>query len=251
MNLRIENITKNYIRGEGDTNIFSAIKNASIDIECGKMVIIRGKSGSGKSTLLNVISGILPPDEGHVYIDNNDLYLLDDNDLSVCRNTCFGIIPQIYSGLFSLCVYDNIYLPRKLLLKNFNGINKNIKNEFLKDIINKNTDENQIKETDTFILDLIKKFDLTSLLKEYPENLSGGEMRRMSFVRAFVNNPDIIMADEPTGDLDNENTMLVFKTLREYADSGKIVLIVTHENIGDEYADFVYSVNDGNLEINN
>ena len=168
-----------------------------------------------------MLSGLLTPTEGKVWLDETDLYQLSDDDLSRLRNEKIGVIPQGKSALDALTVWENILLPLNL--------------------------RGSKKETDAADV-WLERLGIAHLRNAMPAELSGGELRRMAIARALAGTPDILLADEPTGDLDDENTQLILKLLREEANRGAAVLIVTHESGALAYADNSYRMNEGILE---
>ena len=219
MKVRGENIKKDFVRKTKDTNIFTAVKTCDIEIPAGALTVVRGRSGGGKSTLLNILAGILKPTEGKVFYDDMDIYEMDDEALSQFRNENIGYVPQGKSAIASLSVFENIMLP---------GILYGNRNE-----------EKAAK--------LMEQFDITGIKNAMPEELSGGELRRMAIARALINNPKVLFADEPTGDLDDENTIIVFEALKNIAKEGTAVLMITHEGEAEGYADRVFRMDAGVL----
>lgn len=210
-----QDICKRYFRETSEANYFTAVEPVSFSLKNGEVTVLMGRSGSGKSTLLSMLAGLLKPTDGRIITDGTDIYSLSERELSVFRNKKIGVVPQGYTALFNLTTAENIMLPAGMYKQNMTG-------------------KDQVRD---YTRELMKKLGIYELRKEYPANLSGGEMRRMAIARGIINRPDIILADEPTGDLDDENTLLVFKLLRELADSGAAVLIVTHEDIAGDFAD--------------
>ena len=219
MQVRAENIKKEFIRRSGETNVFTAVKPCSITLFPGKLTVVRGRSGGGKSTLLNILSGILTPTEGKVFYDDRDIFTLSDEELSAFRNQNIGYIPQGKSAVSSLTVKENILLPLALYGE---------------------TDEAEAER-------LMELLDLAALKDAYPAEMSGGELRRMAIARALIRKPSVLFADEPTGDLDDENTALVFQILRDAASDGMTVMVVTHEGEAAGYADRIFRMDGGNL----
>ena len=191
------------------------------ELECGKMIEITGRSGSGKSTMLNMLAGMLMPTSGKVLLDDTDLYALDEKSLSRLRNEKIGLIPQGHTALLSLTVLENVILPAILYHKDA-------------------PPEESAKE-------LLEKVGIGNLANAKPNELSGGELRRMAISRAMLLHPGILLADEPTAGLDNENRLAVLSLLRIAADDGAAVLLVTHENEAAQYADQVYTMDGGKL----
>ena len=219
MILKAEGINKRFFRQTKGANYFYAVDKTDIELKGGELTAITGRSGSGKSTLLNMLSGLLEPTEGKVLFDGRDIYALGDKELSMLRNEHFGIIPQGQTGLASLTVLENVLLPCYMYKKG--------------------------KDMTAFAEELLEKVGIADLRDAFPTELSGGENRRLAIARALIQSPDIIFADEPTGDLDDENTKAVLELLRQTADSGKAVLLVTHENDALSYADRVFRMNGG------
>jgi putative ABC transport system ATP-binding protein len=184
------------------------------------MTVVTGRSGSGKSTLMNMLCGFSQPTRGRVLLENDDIYLLSDAALSKLRNEKFGVIPQGQTALHSLTVIENILLPFCLYHES-------------PDI--------------QFAEELLEKLGIASLRNVKPAELSGGELRRMAIARAVIRKPPFIFADEPTGDLDDDNTQAVFRFLREAADGGTAVAVVTHEHGIEQYADRLFRMDAGVL----
>ncbi len=220
MGLEARGITKEYTR-KGKNSSFLALKNTDLVIADGELTVLKGRSGSGKSTLLNIFAGLSKPTRGKIFLDGTDIYSLGDSPLSVLRNTLIGVIPQEHFAIHTLTVLQNVCLPSVLF--------------------HKDTD---VKSRG---LELLKRLGISELAESSPSELSGGELRRMSVARALINDPKVILADEPTGDLDDENTELIFEVLRQKAQEGASVLVVTHENDAERYADRSFKIQDGNL----
>lgn len=232
MELIAENISKQYFRKTKNSNYFDALKETSFTLSSGKLVEIEGRSGSGKSTFLNIMAGILQPTTGKIIFKDEksgtekNIYEMNDTELSQFRNKNFGIIPQGQSGLNALSVIENVKLPALIYNPDSEEITQRAKN-------------------------LLKKMGIEELADEKPCNLSGGEMRRMASARALITNPAFIFADEPTSDLDDENTKTVLSLLQEIAQQGTSVLLVTHESDAARYANQVYKMNAGVLTAEN
>ncbi len=222
MKLRAENISKKYPRKAGGANYFYAVNPLDLEVEEGKVTVVVGRSGSGKTTLLNMLAGLICPSEGKVFLDGQDLYALSDKELSVLRNARIGVVPQGHTGLESLTVLENVKLPYALYHKDDGA--------------------------DGYARELLEKMDIAHLAEVYPSELSGGELRRLAIARALIMRPEVLLADEPTGDLDDENTETVLKLFREIADAGTAVLMVTHEADAKKYADRVCRMNAGDLK---
>ena len=224
MILKAVNVTKEFSRSAESKKIFSAVSETNLTLEQGKLSAITGKSGSGKSTLLNIFCGLLKPTAGDIFLDDVKIYDLDDDELSRLRNKNFGVVPQVQSALKSLSVLENILLPCKLY--------------------NLPADLDSVKN-------LMSVAGIENLADSLPNELSGGELRRMAVVRALILKPAFVFADEPTNDLDEENTEIILKLLRKTADDGAGVLIVSHEAEITNYADFIFEMKSGILSKNN
>ena len=221
MILKAENISKRYFRKTGVANNFYAVNPVNLEIKSGEAAVLMGRSGSGKTTLLNMLSGLLSPTEGKVWMDGIDLYSLDDKVLSRLRSEKIGVVPQGRSAIDTLTVLENILLPAGLYGKPL-----------------------PVEAA----LQWMERLGIEQLGDARPAELSGGELRRMAIARALAQSPDILFADEPTGDLDDENTRLVLSALYAYAhEKEKAVFIVTHENDALQYTDSVYRMDSGNI----
>ena len=223
MILKADNISKTFFRKSGSANYFYAVSPLSMDISSESVTVLTGRSGSGKTTLLNMLAGILEPTEGKVLLDDTDLYSLKDDVLSRLRNERIGVVPQARSAVDTLTVMENILLPARLYGKHA-----------------------PVEEARQWM----EQFGIDSLADAIPRELSGGELRRTAIIRAMVQNPDILFADEPTGDLDDENTEKVLSALHSFAhDQKKAVFIVTHENDALKYADRLFKMEKGRIDL--
>lgn len=182
--LRVENLTKSY--GKNETKV-DAIKNVSLSVEKGTFIAITGPSGSGKSTLLHLLGGVDRPTSGKVYINDVDIYNLKTKDLAIFRRRNIGLIYQFYNLIPVLNVKENILLPAEL-------DNRDIDREYFDD--------------------LMKTLGLIDREKHLPNQLSGGQQQRTSIGRALINRPSIILADEPTGNLDSKNSKEILELLK-------------------------------------
>lgn len=205
-------VRKEYFRkGREAARYFDAVPQTDFVLERGELVEVTGRSGSGKTTLLSMLCGLLTPTEGVVLVDGQDLYALDDAKRSALRNERFGVIPQGQTPLADLTVLQNVFLPYTMY-----------------------RDPGDVEQR---ALELLAALGVAELSECYPQELSGGEMRRMAVARALICQPDVVFADEPTGDLDDHNTALVLQALRDAADAGAAVMLVTHEQAASSYAD--------------
>lgn len=221
MKLIAQNVKKDFLRASKSSNYFTAVQPLDFQLSSGEMIEITGRSGSGKSTLLNMLAGMLTPTDGKVLLDDADLYALDEKALSRLRNEKIGLIPQGHTALLSLTVLENVLLPSILYSR-------------------EQPPEVRAKE-------LLEQVGISALMNAKPDELSGGELRRMAIARALLMNPGILLADEPTAGLDNENTLAVLSLLRKAADDGAAVLLVTHENEAAQFADRVLTMDGGRL----
>ena len=222
MILEAKSLKKNFMRASKSANFFTAVQPLDFSLEKGKLTEITGRSGSGKSTLLNMLAGLLVPTEGQVFVDGTDLYALGEEERSRLRNEKIGLIPQGHTALLSLTVLENVMLPYILYKKD-------------------PPPEERAKE-------LLEKVGIADLMHSTPNELSGGELRRMAIARAMLMNPAIILADEPTAGLDDENTISVLKLLKSAAENGAAVLLVTHEDEAKQFADTMFTMDGGKLQ---
>lgn len=218
MLLETKNVCRHY---ERNGEQFCAVKNATLCVHQGDFMCIQGPSGSGKSTLLSMLAGLLRPTSGSILFEGKDITRLKDKQLSLLRCTDIAYIPQGYSLLENLTVYENIHLALSL-----SG----------KEITEGRTEE------------MLLRFSISNLAHTMPTMLSGGEKRRVAIARALCVQPKILLADEPTNDLDAQNRTEVLNTFRSIAESGTAVLMVTHDEATKAYAHCTYTMKDGLLE---
>lgn len=217
--LKIENLSKTYGKNEAKVD---ALKNIDLSINKGEFVAIVGPSGSGKSTLLHLIGGVDKPSEGKVYINDVDIYNLKEKDLSIFRRRNVGLIYQFYNLIPVLSVKENILLPAEL-------DNRKIDEEYLDD--------------------LLKTLGLKERENHLPNELSGGQQQRTSIGRALVNRPAIVLADEPTGNLDSKNSKEVIELLKLSVKKYKQTFImITHDPNIALQADRVITIEDGTIK---
>ncbi|HEX2927125.1 MAG TPA: ABC transporter ATP-binding protein [Ruminiclostridium sp.] len=216
--LRIENLTKKYGKGQNEV---TAVDNINFSVKKGEFVAIIGPSGSGKSTLLHLLGGVDRPSSGKVYIDDKDIYGLREKDLSILRRRKVGFVFQAYNLIPVLTAEENILMP--LLLDNR-------------------------KEDRQYIDELLKILDLTERRKHLPSELSGGQQQRVSIGRALANKPSIILADEPTGNLDTKNSREVLELLKFSAKKyNQTLILISHDMNIASMADRVISIVDGKI----
>lgn len=217
--LDVKNLSKNY--GKGDTMV-KALDGVSFSVEQGEFVAIIGPSGSGKSTLLHILGGVDTPTSGSVIINDTDISQLDETALAIFRRRQIGLIYQFYNLIPILTVEENLTLP--LLLDG------------------RKPDKKQVQT-------LIDKLGLSHRLTHLPNQLSGGQQQRVSIGRALVNNPALLLADEPTGNLDSENSKEIIALLRHFNKEFKqTVIIITHDEKIALSADRIISIEDGRIK---
>ena len=238
--LKLTRVTREFMRRN---HRFSAVNNVSFSLNSGDFVAIVGKSGNGKSTLLNLIAGLLKPTHGSVVVLGEEISApeFSDAQVSSLRAQNIGFVTQSQTLLPNLTVYNNILLPVQIA-KNNEQKSENQKSE------NQNSENAEGEDYySNRALDFCKRLHIEDLLWCYPKELSGGEMRRVMIVRALINNPKLLLLDEPTGDLDPEHTRIVMEMLREAANRGSAVLMVTHDSDAASCADRTYTMDGGSL----
>lgn len=216
--LKVENLTKTYGSGE---NLVNAVDDVSFSVEKGKFVAIVGASGSGKSTLLHLIGGVDRPTSGKIFVDGNDISKMNDDKLAVFRRRQVGIVYQFYNLIPILTVEENITLPC--------------------DLDGRGVDRERLE----MILD---SFGLRARRKHLPNQLSGGQQQRTSIARALINNPSLVLADEPTGNLDSKSSEEVMSMLKMCNQSyGQTVIMITHNLDIAKQADRIITISDGKI----
>lgn len=216
--LETKDLVKHYGSGE---NLVKAIDHTDIKVQQGEFVAIVGRSGSGKSTLLHMLGGLDRPDSGKVIIDDKDIFQLKDEQLAVFRRRKIGFIFQSYNLIPSLNVWENIVLPIGL-------------------------DNKKVNED--FVMDLIKTIGMEKKLKSLPNTLSGGQQQRVAIARALASKPAIILADEPTGNLDSKTEMEVITTLKTCVSKyGETLVMITHDETIAQMADRIVVIEDGKV----
>jgi putative ABC transport system ATP-binding protein len=215
----VKNINKNY--GAGNEKVY-ALKNVNFEIDDGEFVAITGPSGSGKSTLMNILGCLDVPDTGEYYIDNKNVAELNDNSLAEIRNEKIGFIFQSFNLLPKSTAFENVELP---LI--YRGINKRERYE-----------------------KTIKAMEMVGLIDKInhkPKEMSGGEQQRTAIARAIIGEPEIILADEPTGNLDSKSGKVIMDILIGLNGMGKTVILITHDLSLVQYTDRVLKIHDGEL----
>ena len=228
--IKIENLTKSFITPQGKLTVLDKL---SFEIPDKTFLGICGKSGAGKSTLLFLLAGLQKPDQGRITIDQTQITNLSENELAAFRNKNIGFVSQEQSFLENLTVLDNVRLPAYLGKE----IPKQVWNDKKKQVRN---DKN--KEITERALQLLESFGIAHLADQYPQNLSGGENHRVLIARALMNDPKIILADEATDSVDEENTKEILKIFRNLADQGKIVIFVSHDKAALKLCDKIIKI---------
>lgn len=219
MNLiNVNNLSKSFKRGERD---FFAIDNVSFDVKEKDFINIIGKSGSGKSTLLTLLSAIIEPTSGDILVEGKNLSDMDDEEKSGYRNEFIGYVPQSLGTLPTLNVLDNVRLPYFFKKREGDGV-----------------------ERARMLLDMCGILDLEN---DFCKNLSGGELKRVLIARALMNEPKILIADEPTSDLDSKTTIEIMNMLKGINEKGTTIIIVTHDNDLLKYGSRLLEMTDGKL----
>jgi len=216
--LEVKNLSKVYRGPNGPLN---AVDNVSLQIKTGEFLAVQGPSGSGKTTLLLSIGGLQAPDKGNVIVDGNNLYRMGPNDRARFRAANIGFVFQQFYLIPYLNVMDNVLAPSVALPH---------------------------LEADKRARELIERFKLTDRSSHKPSELSTGERQRTAMARALLNNPKLLLADEPTGNLDKDNADIVLNFLSEFARSGEAVLMVTHSEQAAAQADRVLHLRNGKVQ---
>ena len=224
MLIQVSNLSKSYGQGEKETQQV-VLDNISFGIDKGTSIAITGPSGSGKTTLLNMLGSLNRPDSGKIVFNGRDISGMSGKELDAFRNLSLGFVFQQHHLLPQFSLIENVLIPT---LPGGDGNRKKERAE-----------------------ELIRKVGLWDHHHKYPHQLSVGECQRTAVVRAMVNNPGIILADEPTGSLDNENSMQLIELLLKFnREDGLTLVVVTHSKELAMKFDLIYSLNNGNLELN-
>jgi putative ABC transport system ATP-binding protein len=216
--LELQGLYKSYFDGSGDHHI---LKGADLDIEKGETVAILGSSGSGKSTLLNLIAGIDLPDQGEVRIDGKSLGQMSEKNRTLLRRRTMGFVFQSFNLIPTLNVYENLMLPLEL---------------------------NQISKNSGIIIQMLEALGLKGREESHPDRLSGGEQQRVAIARALMHQPSLLLADEPTGNLDAETSQETLKLINHLVHRSRTTMIMaTHSQEVIEWVDRVLGIEDGKL----
>lgn len=214
--INIKNLYKTYGKGDGEVH---ALKNCNLTIEEGEFVAIIGKSGSGKTTLLNLLGGLDTPNGGEIFYDDIDISKLSDSKLATFRLEKIGFVFQFFDLLSELTAEENILLPAKL-----------------------------VKNKAVDFVDITNRLGISDRLKHYPSQLSGGQQQRVAIARALINNPKVILCDEPTGNLDEKSGVEVIKLLTELnQNNNHTIIIITHDPDIASRCQRVIEISDGEI----
>ena len=216
--LSLKNVTKTYQSEAGE---FIALRNVNLEVKQGEFVAILGRSGSGKSTLLNMITGIDRPTTGEVYVAKSPIHAMSENETAVWRGTHIGIVFQFFQLLPSLNIVDNIILPM----------------DFCHVI--------PAKQRRKRALALLEQVDMQAHAHKLPSALSGGQQQRVAIARALGNDPQLLIADEPTGNLDSKTATQIISLFEKLTKEGKTILMVTHDQTMANYATREIKLEDG------
>ena len=218
--LNVNELSKNYKTG---TTVYPVLRNISFEVNKGEFVGVMGPSGSGKTTLLNCISCFIPHDSGDILLNGDSLTGMAEHELSVIRNEKLGFVFQDFMLLDGLTVFENICLPQIIAKK-------------------------PIPQMETKAQKICSLFGIGSILNKYPAEISGGEKQRTAVARALMNNPYIILADEPTGNLDSQSAEMVLEAfIRAKNQLGKAMVLVTHDAKMAAYAHRMLEMRDGRI----
>ena len=216
--VRTENLSKTYGSGE---NLVRAIDDVNLKIEKGEFIAIVGPSGSGKSTLLHLLGGVDNPSSGKIFIDGNDISKYSSKELALFRRRKVGLIYQFYNLIPNLTVRHNIELPLKLDKRKIN---------------------------DEALLDIVRKLGIENKLDSFPSELSGGQQQRVAIARSLVYSPSLVLADEPTGNLDRENSREIIEILKYFNRTLKqTIIVITHDESIALEAERVITIVDGKV----
>ena len=216
--VRVENLSKIYGSGE---NLVKAIDDVNLKIEKGEFIAIVGPSGSGKSTLLHLLGGVDNPSSGKIFIDGNDISKYTSKELALFRRRKVGLIYQFYNLIPNLTVRHNIELPLKLDKRKIN---------------------------DEVLLDIVRKLGIEDKLDSFPSELSGGQQQRVAIARSLIYSPSLVLADEPTGNLDRENSREIIEILKYFNRTLKqTIIVITHDESIALEAERVITIVDGKV----
>jgi lipoprotein-releasing system ATP-binding protein len=218
-----DNLSKTYQTGPQEVEV---LKSINLNLEAGEIVVIMGPSGVGKSTLLHLIGGLDRPSSGEVLIDGENIFSLKDKDLAVFRNTSIGFVFQFHHLLPEFTALENVMIPGMMYAKDFSLVR-------------------------TRAEDLLTEIGLSDRLTHKPSELSGGEQQRVAVARALINNPKLVLADEPTGNLDKQNSLALYELILDLNKKfNQTFIIVTHNEMMASKAERVVELEDGTIKSN-
>lgn len=219
--IQLKNVERHYHIGD---NIVRAVDGINITVNRGDFVAVMGPSGSGKSTSMYLIGSLDIPTHGHIFLDGHDISILSESDLAQIRGQNIGFIFQQFNLIPTLTVKENIMLPMSL-------------------------QGTTAEEREVRVKKILEKMELTDRAEHYPNQISGGQQQRVAIARALANDPEVILADEPTGNLDSKTGERVMDVLKKLNKEGKTIVMVTHDrDLAYEYANVVYWLKDGKIE---
>ncbi len=219
--IRLKNATKHYGFGH---SLVKAVEDLNISVREGEFVVIMGPSGSGKSTSMNMVGSLDIPTKGKILIDDRNTREFSESELAQLRGRKIGFIFQQFNLIQNLTALENVMLPML-----FQGIGES----------------KRIERAER----LLSEMELSGRMDHYPSQLSGGEQQRVAIARALANDPEVILADEPTGNLDTKTGEIVLKYLNELKRKGKTIVMITHDpRLAKKYADIIFSIKDGMLD---
>ncbi len=217
--IELKNASKMYRQGEREVH---ALRNVSLSIRKGEFLSVMGPSGSGKSTLLNLIGGLDQPSSGEIFIDGRPLHGISDDELTLIRRRRVGFIFQFFNLLPILSAVENVSLPLLLEGTPFSKVRPKA-------------------------VSLLEQMGLGARVEHRPEQLSGGEMQRVAIARALITNPAVLLADEPTGNLDSHTSEDIFLLLKSLNEQGQTIVMVTHDSRAAAYGSRIITLKDGAL----
>lgn len=219
--IHLKNVSRYYHSGD---SVVKAVDGITLSVNRGEFVAVMGPSGSGKSTSMHLIGSLDLPTKGEIYLDGHDISSLHESDLAQVRGKNIGFIFQQFNLIPTLTVRENIMLP--MSLQGYSALQREAR-------VNK----------------LLRKLNLSDRANHFPNQISGGQQQRVAIARALANDPEVILADEPTGNLDTKTGQIVMDFLKELNDEGRTIIMVTHSpELAKEYSDVVYWLKDGKIQ---
>jgi putative ABC transport system ATP-binding protein len=219
--LQVNDLRKVYVSRFG-TNRVEALRNVSFSVEKGEYIAIMGESGSGKTTLLNILASLDKPTSGTVLLNGSDTTKISEHDISKYRRDNLGFVFQDFNLLDTFSIRDNIYLPLVLQGKNYHEMEKRM-------------------------MPIVKRLEIQGILDKFPYEVSGGQKQRTAIARALITNPQVLLADEPTGALDSRASEHILKIFEEINNAGQTILMVTHSAKAASHASRVLFIKDGEV----